>query len=194
MATFYDNLRASFGNQPFTKYDPITQKKWQQADITGFEEDIRSGKVPTADSKEKEYNTLSLMDTLYAKLSDQFQNYFYGKYIRPDAKDGDEEDIPDDVIEKEASDFLKAKIDSGELDYDFANGKTFLENFYEYGYDTTLLPNTSANLKGTVRDRPLQMPSGNWVTGLKKQTKFPFRMEIPQYDTVNRRQKNSSLL
>lgn len=185
MAAFLENFRNTFGTQPFTKSDPIKQKKWRDADMAGLEEGIRSGKVLTPETRMNDFNTVSLMDALYAKLSDQFQNYFYGKYIKKDAQDGDEEDIPDDIIEKESNDFLKAKIDSGELDYNFANGKTFLENFYEYGYDTNLLPNLPANLKGTIRDRPLQMPSGNWVTGLKTQIKFPFNLTVPRYQKNN---------
>lgn len=192
MANFFENLRQNTTN--LDKIKPsfnaptnqlLLKQLWNKANWEGFDKAIDSGEVKTSKSMKDEYNTVSLMDNLYAKLSDQFQDYFYKKYYDSDAKD----DVPDDVIKEESRKFIKSKLEEGELDYGFANGKTFMENFYKYKYDENLLPNMPTTVKGASRERAHQMPSGNWVTGLKKDSLFPSKIS-PARLTDNKQKKS----
>lgn len=140
MATFLENFRTTLGEQPFTKFDPIAQRRWQQANLQGLEKDIEQGNVQgTKEYSQKEFDTLDKMDRLYRLLANEFQDNFYYKHF--DKEKNDWEDVSNKQIVKESTDFLNDAIKNRGLnEEEFANGKTFVENFRKYGYNKMLLP------------------------------------------------------
>lgn len=171
MATFVENFRNSFGQQPFTKSDPIAEKRWGDANWTGFGKAIEDGKVKGTDEYyEKEKNTVRAMDNLYADLSIKFQDYFYNKYRDPSK--GDEE-VPGDKILNESTTFIQDQLENTPLkDIKFDNGKSFYENFRKYGYSKNLLPSEDDGVTWLYRNGETRQ-----VPELRYERVFPFRTE-----------------
>lgn len=171
MATFVENFRKSFGQQPFTKSDPIAEKRWGDANWAGFGKAIEDGKVKGTDEYyEKEKNTVRAMDNLYADLSIKFQDYFYNKYH--DQSKGDEE-VPGDKILNESTTFIQDQLENTPLkDIKFDNGKSFYENFRKYGYSKNLLPSEDDGVTWLYRNGETRQ-----VPELRYERVFPFRTE-----------------
>lgn len=176
MATFFENLRESsnqrpFGQQPFTKSDPIAERRWKEANLAGFEKAIEDGKIKGTDKYyEKERSTVMDMDRLYADLSIKFQDYFYNKYYDPSK--GDEE-VPENKILEESTAFIQDQIENTPLkDIKFDNGESFYNNFRKYGYSKNLLPSADDGVTWLYRDgKTRQVPE------LRYEKVFPFRTE-----------------
>lgn len=171
MATFLKNLKEYFGQQPFIKSNPIAERRWRDANWAGFEKALEDGKVKGTDEYYKrEKNTVRAMDNLYANLSIKFQDYFYNKYYDPSK--GDEE-VPSDKILEESTAFLQDQLENTPLkDIKFDNGKSFYENFREYGYNKNLLPSDDDGVTWLYRNgRNRQVPE------LRYEKVFPFRTE-----------------
>lgn len=172
MATFFENFGNIFGNNAFTKTDPIMQKKWKDANWSGFEKGIKEGRVKGTDEyHENERNTVRAMDNIYSDLSLKFQDYFYNKYYDP-SKGND--DVPDDEILKESTNFIQDQMKNGPLkDIKFDNGKNFYENFRKYGYDKNLLPSSDdSKVTWLYRDGETRR-----VPELRYDKVFPFKNE-----------------
>lgn len=137
---FLSNFRTTFGPQPFTKTDPLMQKRYNEANWDRFNRDIDEGKVKgTVKNAENEVETLRKMDRLYRLLANEFQDRFY--YNHFDQENGKWNEIARPQMLKEATDFVNEIIKERGLNNEqFANGKTFLENFRQYGYNPILLP------------------------------------------------------
>lgn len=140
MATFVENFRGTFGGQPFTKFDPIAEAKNQKANWGGFEEAIDRGEVRgTQEHTDKEVDTMRKMDNLYRLLANEFQDRFYEKHYNKESHNWD--NVAEKQMLKESDDFLKEVVDNrGINDEEFANGRTFLDNFRRYSYPRILLP------------------------------------------------------
>ena len=185
MATFYENLRSSnrlptrgdiqSGKNVFQKSNPIMERRWENANWSGFEKDIDAGKIKGTDKYyENERNTVRAMDNIYADLSIKFQDYFYNKYY--DSSKGDEE-VPDDEILKESTEFIQDQVENTPLkNVEFDNGKSFYENFRNYGYDRNLLPDPNGKVSRLVKDG-----ENREVPELRYDKVFPFKLEPYKY-------------
>lgn len=180
MATFFENLRESsdrrlFGRQPFTKSDPIAERRWREANWAGLEKAIEDGKIKGTDKYyEKERNTVRAMDNLYADLSIKFQDYFYNKYYDPSK--GDEE-VPENKILKESTTFIQNQLENTPLkDIEFDNGKSFYENFRKYGYSKNLLPSADDGTTWLYKNG-----ESREVPELRYDKVFPFKLEPYKY-------------
>ena len=181
MATFYENLKNSnrlptrgdiqSGKNLFQKSNPIMEKRWRDANWSGFEKDIDIGKIKGTDKYyENERNTVRAMDNVYANLSLKFQDYFYNKYYDPSKGD---EDVSDDEILKESTTFIQDQAENSPLkDIKFDNGKSFYENFRKYGYDKNLLPGSDDKVTWLYRDGETRK-----VPELRYDKVFPFKAE-----------------
>lgn len=170
MAKFFGNFRESFRQQPFTKSDPIAERRWREANWDKFEKDIEAGKIKGTDKYyENEMNTVRAMDNIYADLSLKFQDYFYNKYYDPSK--GDEEVSDEDTL-KESVNFIQNQVENTPLkDIKFDNGKNFYENFRNYGYDKNLLPSYEESTWIYRDGETRQVPK------LRYEKVFPFRAE-----------------
>lgn len=54
---FFENFEQAFGQKPFTKFDPIAAKRWQQADTKGFDREMkRRAEMAPEDKAEESRN------------------------------------------------------------------------------------------------------------------------------------------
>lgn len=51
MASFADNFRQAFGQQPFTKYDPIGERRWNNANMQGLNQEAERQASLTPENK-----------------------------------------------------------------------------------------------------------------------------------------------
>lgn len=70
MATFFENYRKALGEQPFTKYDPIAQQRWAQADTDALDKYAQTESSKTPEQRAAETNErgkASARGTLFLK-------------------------------------------------------------------------------------------------------------------------------
>ena len=173
MASFFDNLRNATGlngKSPLSKSDPIAERKWGEANWSGFGKDIEEGKIKGTDKYyENERNTVRAMDNIYSDLSLKFQDYFYNKYYDPSKGD---ENVSDKEILKESTAFIQDQVENSPLkDIKFDNGKNFYENFRKYGYSKNLLPSEDDGVTWFYNNGETRQ-----VPELRYEKVFPFKV------------------
>ena len=70
MTTFFENYRGTLGKQPFTKYDPIAQRRWAQADTDTLDKYAQAEYSKTPEQRAVEANErgkASTRGTLFLK-------------------------------------------------------------------------------------------------------------------------------
>ena len=137
MASFVENFRINGRQKGFQKVDPIAEKRWEGANLSGFEKQINAGEVAHSPEKQrKEFETLRLMDSFYFDIADSFFKKMRDSY-------GSIENalaVPADKTVKEAEDFITEEVKNKEIYRSkLPNGETFLHNFRKYGYNKDLL-------------------------------------------------------